>query len=68
MALDDPGPVVGVLERVEGQAQVLDGLEAADPEQVLLQCPDEAFDAAIASGSRAKAGELSMPRKASSRW
>jgi hypothetical protein len=47
MALDDPGPVVGVLERVERLAQLLDGGEAADPQQVLLQRPDEALDGAV---------------------
>ena len=32
VALDDPGPVVGVFEGVERLAQVLDGGEAANPE------------------------------------
>jgi hypothetical protein len=68
MALDDPGPVVGVLEDEEREAELLDGVEAAHPEQVLLERADEALDAAVASGSRTKAGELAMPRKASSRW
>jgi hypothetical protein len=35
---------------VQGQAQVLDGGEAADPEQVLLEGADEALDAAVALG------------------
>jgi hypothetical protein len=34
VALDDPGPVVGLLERVERLAQLLDAGEAADPQQV----------------------------------
>ena len=50
MALDDPGPVVGFLERVKGQAQLLDGLKAPHPEKVLLQGPDEPFDTAVALG------------------
>src|SRR3954454_21322428 len=48
--LDDPGPVVGLLEGLERQAKLLDGREVADPQQVLLQGPDEAFGAAIALG------------------
>src|SRR4051794_6144706 len=39
--LDDPGLVVGLLEGLERQAQLLDGLEATHPQQVLLQGPDE---------------------------
>jgi hypothetical protein len=50
VALDDPAVVVGVLEGVQGQAQVLDGGEAADPEQVFLERADEALDAAVALG------------------
>jgi hypothetical protein len=38
--LDDPGPVVGLLEGEECQAQFLDGVEATDPQQVLLEHPD----------------------------
>jgi hypothetical protein len=30
--LDDPALVVGLLEREERQAKLLDGVEAADPE------------------------------------
>ena len=48
MPLDDPGLVVGPLERNERQAEFLDGRERADPQQVLLQGPDEALGAAIA--------------------
>src|SRR4051812_42504263 len=46
--LDDPALVVGSLERDERQAELLDGLEAAHPEQVLLQGPDEPLGAAVA--------------------
>jgi hypothetical protein len=46
VALDDPGLDVGVLEDVERLAQVLDGVEAADPEQVFLERPDEPLGAA----------------------
>src|SRR4051795_10686515 len=45
--LDDPALVVGPLERDERQAELLDGLEAAHPQQVLLQRPDEALGAAV---------------------
>src|SRR3954451_25440949 len=48
--LDDPGPVVGFLEGLERQAQLLDGREAPHPEQVLLQGADEALRAAVALG------------------
>jgi hypothetical protein len=50
VALDDPGAVVGLLEGVERLAQLLDGVEAADPEKVLLESPDEALDTAVALG------------------
>src|SRR3954454_20928298 len=48
--LDDPGLVVGLLEPLQGQAQLLDSLEAPHPEQVLLQRADEALGAAVALG------------------
>jgi hypothetical protein len=35
VALDDPDLVVGLLELVQGQAQLLDGVEAAYPQQVV---------------------------------
>jgi len=40
VALEDPALVVGVLEGVEGAAEVVDGVEAPDPQQVLLQDAD----------------------------
>src|SRR3954467_6149113 len=48
--LDDPGLVVNLPELLERQAQLLDGGEGSDPEQVLLQRPDEALGAAVALG------------------
>jgi hypothetical protein len=39
--------VVDSLERDECQPQLLDGREAADPQQVLLQDPDEALGSAV---------------------
>lgn len=50
MELQDPAVVVGFFEGVEGVAKVLDGLEAPEPEQVLLEDADEALDAAVALG------------------
>ena len=50
VAFDDPGLVVGLLELLERCTQLLDGFEAADPEQVLLEDPDEPLGAAIAFG------------------
>ena len=50
MALEDPAAVVVVLERTQGLAEVLDGVEAPKPEQVFLEDADEALDAAVALG------------------
>ena len=63
MALHDPGPVVGVLERVERLAQVLDGGEAADPEEVLLERADEPLGAAIALGLTDEGGRRLDPEE-----
>ena len=41
MALDDPGPVVGILEGMERVAQLLDGAEAPDLQEVFLERSDE---------------------------
>src|SRR3954454_15019710 len=48
--LDDPALVVGLPKGDERQAKLLDRVEAADPQQVLLQGPDEALGTAIALG------------------
>src|SRR3954453_10302997 len=48
--LDNPALVVGLPEGEECQAQLLDGVEAADPQQVLLQDPNEALGAAVPFG------------------
>src|SRR3954452_21108806 len=50
MPLDDPGLVVGPLEGEQRPAQLLDGLEAPQPQQVLLERPDEPLGAAVALG------------------
>src|ERR671910_276651 len=56
VALDDPGLVVGALELQQRQAQLLDGGEAPYPQQVLLERPDEALDAAVALGRAHEGG------------
>jgi hypothetical protein len=48
VALDEPLLVVGPLGRRQRLAQIFDRVEPADPEQVLLERPDEPFGAAIA--------------------
>jgi len=68
VAHDQPVLVVGLLEPQEGQAQVLDRLEPAEPEQILLQGKDERLVAAVTLRARTKAGELRAPRKRISRW
>ena len=48
MLLDEPLAVVLVLELEQGQAQLLNGGEVADPEQLLFQRPDEALRNSVA--------------------
>src|SRR6187455_2440111 len=48
--LDQPAFVVGPPELDEGEAEFLDGSEGPDPEEVLLQRPDEPLGAAVALG------------------
>src|SRR4051794_473559 len=48
MPLDDPALVIGPLEREQRQTQLLDGVEAADPEQILLQHANKTLGAAVA--------------------
>ena len=50
VALDQLVLLVGPLEREEGLSQILDRVEPADPEQVLLQRPDEQVGTADAFG------------------
>src|SRR5487761_284718 len=50
MLLDQPLTVVLVLELEQGQPQLLDGGEVADPEQLLLEGSDEALRNSIALG------------------
>src|SRR4051812_33179856 len=48
--LADPALVVGLPKGAEGRPRLLDGREVADPQQVLLQGPDEALGTAVAFG------------------
>jgi hypothetical protein len=50
MPLDQPRRVVGFVERQQRLTQVLDGLAGADPEQVLLERPNELLGTAISLG------------------
>src|SRR3954469_23618509 len=72
LPFDQPACVVDLPKDEQRLTELLDGVERAHPEQVLLERADEALGTAIPlafpSGARTKAGELSMPRKASSFW
>jgi hypothetical protein len=48
--LNEPGRVVDLAERQQSQAQFLDRLEVAHPQQVFLERPDEPFSAAVTLG------------------
>src|SRR4051794_21818913 len=48
MPLDDPALVIGPLKREQRHTQLLDGVEAADPEQILLQHANKPLGAAVA--------------------
>src|SRR3954470_8056181 len=50
MPLDDPGVVAGLPEPLQCQAELLDRLEAPQPQQVLLERADEPLGAAVALG------------------
>src|SRR3954462_13441643 len=48
---DEPGCVIALPKDQQGLTELLDGVEGAHPEQVLLQGPDEALGAAVPLGS-----------------
>src|SRR5690554_6710511 len=54
MALYQPVLVIFILEFLQGCLKLLDGIEGFDPEQVFLQCPDEALGTAVAFWSADK--------------
>ena len=68
MAGDQPVGIVPGGEIEQRQAQLLDGLEVAHPQEVFLQRTDEAFGDAVALGLTHEGCEASMPRKAISLW
>src|SRR5205814_4617500 len=50
MAFDQPSGVVGLTEREQRVAKVLDCIEGPDPQEVLLERSDEALGAAVSLG------------------
>ena len=50
MAPDDPLTVVALQELLAGLQELLDDVEAPDPQRLLLERPDEALGAAVAPG------------------
>ena len=50
VSFDDPGLATGFLEILKRLAQLLDGLEASDPEEVFLEGPNEALGTTITLG------------------
>src|SRR3954447_26929498 len=56
MPFDEPDRVVDLPKAEQRLTELLDGVEGAHPEQVLLQGPDEALGAAVALGRPPKSG------------
>ena len=50
MAFDQPSGVVGLTEREQRVAKVLDCIEGLDPQEVLLERSDEALGTAVSLG------------------
>ena len=48
MMLDEPLAVVGFSERQQGNAQLFDGVEGSNPEELLFESSDDALGTAIA--------------------
>jgi hypothetical protein len=59
VSLDQPAFVVGLPELDQREAEFLDRPEGPDPEQVLLQRPDEPLGAAVALGGADEGGRNS---------
>lgn len=68
MTLDEPVLVVDLEPGVERQAQLLDGVEELQPQQLLFERAEKRSAQPLPSGARTKAGDDSMPRKARSSW
>src|SRR3954470_3977795 len=56
MPFDEPGRVVDLAKDQQGLTEVLDGVEGAHPEQVLLERANEALGTAIPLGSPHEGG------------
>ena len=54
--LDQPGCIVDLTEFEQCEAQLLDGLEVPNPQQVLLQSSDEALGTAVSLGRTDEGG------------
>lgn len=50
VALDQPALVIGLLPGDERQAKLFDGVEGADPQELFLECADDALGTAVALG------------------
>jgi hypothetical protein len=68
VALEDPGLVVGLLERVEGWRSSSMVAKRLIHRRFSLSVRMNRSTQPLLSGSRMKEGELAMPRKASPRW
>ena len=63
MPSNEPGRIILTLKRVQRQAQLFYRIKRFEPYQILLQCPDEAFRAAVAFGFPDKGGRTDDPQK-----
>src|SRR3954471_5959665 len=63
MPFDEPGRVIDLPKDEQRLTELLDGVEGAHPEQVLLQGPDEALRTAIALGSPHEGGRACDAQK-----
>jgi len=68
VAFDQPVLVVGPAEGADGGAEVLERVEALDPEQLLLEDLDRFLGAAVRLRLVRKAGERAIPRWSISAW
>lgn len=48
MPLDQPFFIVVIFEFLKGGLELFDGVEGSDPEQIFLECSDEALGATVA--------------------
>ena len=62
VALDQPSFVVDLEPGVECEPQFLDGVEGADPQQLLLECANETLGTAVPLGRSHEGGRGEPPR------